>query len=213
MHLLVTGPLRLGHLHIVLQRSVGKLNFRFLPGICMWRHGFHLLPSTCVCQVGSLLFPAPARICRTGIRPFPAPSHFFLGGSCHFGQCVSQDSATAPIRHPLPFRFLIPPCRIPRQEGIADLPVGVRVGGIVEPCVEGQHAAALAAVVAPPDILREVDVHLAPAVSAERAVRIHAVRLAAAHPQVEQLRHVPDPKGESLRIRVTHGPALLSFRL
>lgn len=50
--------------------------------------------------------------------------------------------------------------------------------------IQRQHSAMCIAVVAPPDILDEIDIHPSPAVTAERAVHIDAVRLLTPDAQV-----------------------------
>ncbi len=106
------------------------------------------------------------------------------------------------VMHLLLFLLFISPHGIPGLQGIADLPESIRVGSIVESCVKGQHTAAFPAIIAPPYVFHEIDVHLPPAITAERTICVHTVRLTAPHFQVEQFHHIPDCKWKFLRVRV-----------
>ena len=62
-------------------------------------------------------------------------------------------------------------------QSFCNLPVGIGCSRMVKFSIQRQHSAMCIAVVAPPDILDEIDIHPSPAVTAERAVHIDAVRL------------------------------------
>ena len=66
------------------------------------------------------------------------------------------------------------------------------------------------AVIAPPDIFDEIDIHPPAAVAAERAVHIDAVCLLAPDPQVQQFHNFHDTEGKFIRVRA-HLPFLPSF--
>ena len=72
---------------------------------------------------------------------------------------------------------------------------------MIEFCVQRQHSAMFVAVIAPPDIFDEIDIHPSAAVTAERAVHIDAVRLLAPDPQVQQFHDLHDAEGKFIRVR------------
>ena len=69
-------------------------------------------------------------------------------------------------------------------QSFCNLPISVRGRRVIEFCVQRQHSAMFIAVIAPPDILDEIDIHPSPALTAERAVHIDAVRLLTPDAQV-----------------------------
>ena len=69
-------------------------------------------------------------------------------------------------------------------QSFCNLPVGIGCSRMVKFSIQRQHSAMCIAVVAPPDILDEIDIHPSPALTAERAVHIDAVRLLTPDAQV-----------------------------
>ena len=66
---------------------------------------------------------------------------------------------------------------IRKQSDVPIIMLGIGCSRMVKFSIQRQHSAMCIAVVAPPDILDEIDIHPSPAVTAERAVHIDAVRL------------------------------------
>ena len=92
---------------------------------------------------------------------------------------------------------------------VADLPIRLRIANAVGLTVEGQHPAALAAVVAAPGVDLRVEAQLAPPVAADGAVGVNHAGLAPPPDvQSEEGGHVHDVEG---KIRPTgHRGQLLS---
>ena len=86
-------------------------------------------------------------------------------------------------------------------QSFCNLPISVRGRRVIEFCVQRQHSAMFVAVIAPPDIFDEIDIHPPAAVAAERAVHIDAVCLLAPDPQVQQFHNFHDTEGKFIRVR------------
>ena len=82
------------------------------------------------------------------------------------------------------------------KQRLADLLIRLRIADAVYFRIQRQHPAAHAAVIAAPDVFGEVQVQLAPLISAKRAVRIHGAGASPPDVQTEKRGDVHDVKGE-----------------
>ncbi len=134
-------------------------------------------------------------------------------GGQHGGKGAVNFLLTGPLRlWDLLFRSGRIGCRIFRGGGsglqsLADLLIGRLVADSIDLCVQGQHSAALAAVVAAPDIFAQIEIHLSAAVATDRAVHIDIARPPPPDIQAEKGGHVHNRKGE---IHRTDNDQLLS---
>ena len=93
-------------------------------------------------------------------------------------------------------------CMTASLQGVAYLLIGIRIADPVDLCVQSQHPAALTAVVAAPDIFRQIKVHLPAAVTADGAVHIDMAGPSPPDIQTEKGSNVHNGKGKICRFVV-----------
>ena len=87
-----------------------------------------------------------------------------------------------------------------RHQRLTDFPIRLGGADMIDLRVERQHSAAVLAVVTVPYVLFEIQIHLAPSISADRTIHIDEARPSPPDVQAEKGGYVHDVKGKVPRV-------------
>ena len=96
-------------------------------------------------------------------------------------------------------RLVVMSKKLTAMQCLADFPIGFGIADMIGHCVECQHTAVFAAVVAPPRINLHVDAHFSAVVTANRAVVVTALGMRTSPAQMQKLSHIQNTKREIMR--------------